>query len=219
MGGDATTGGPSVSPVRVKFWSYGDLLGLRTIAWLRATKTDEAGAAIPKTAMPMVRVALDALRGLDLGLWTDESTPNVGVDRGGRIVLEPDSAPRLVNGQEFIDAEVLEVLRPFAFDGHAGPDLVRPRPRVRIVPGKLAGAPHVKDTRIETEALAALLHRGLDEMSINRLYPILEREDVHDALISSGSCSPLSRSSDRRSGRAPVRSRPELSAADRGRSA
>src|SRR5579859_911821 len=79
---------PSVSPVRVKLWSYGDLLGLRTIAWLRATKTDEAGAAIPKTAMPMVRVALDALRGLDLGLWSDESTPNVGVDRGGRIVLE-----------------------------------------------------------------------------------------------------------------------------------
>ena len=174
---------PSVSAVRVKLWSYGDLLGLRTIAWLRATKTDEDGYRIPKTAMPMVRRALAELRSLDLHMWTGESTPNVGVDRAGAIVLEPAADARRLDGQRLIDAEVFEVLRPFDLGvDRAGPDLVRPRPRVRIVPGKLAGAPHVKDTRVETEALAALLTRGLNNFSISRLYPILDLEDVDDAL-------------------------------------
>jgi len=173
---------PSVSPVRVKLWSFADLLGLRTIAWLRATKTDEDGYRIPKTAMPMVRRALEELRALELGLWLDE-TPNVGVDRSGGIVLEPAGQARRLSGPRLIDAEVFEVLRPFDLGvERPGPDLVAPRPRVRIVPGKLAGAPHVKDTRVETEALAALLTRGLDSVKIQRLYPQLEREDVADAL-------------------------------------
>jgi uncharacterized protein (DUF433 family) len=175
---------PSVSPVRVKLWSYGDLLGLRTIAWLRATKTDEEGARIPSSAMPMVRDALEQLRELELELWIDGEIPNVGVQRDGKIVLEPDTDPRNLDGQALIDAEVFAVVRPFKLDlsRPGGPDLVEPRPRVRIVPGKLAGAPHVKDTRVETEALAALLTRGLDNVRIGRLYPILNAEDIHDAL-------------------------------------
>jgi uncharacterized protein (DUF433 family) len=174
---------PSVSAVRVKLWSYGDLLGLRTIAWLRATKTDEDGFVVPKTAMPLVRRALKELRGLELELWIDESTPNIGIDRSGGIVLQPQTDARHLDGQRLIDAEVFEVLRPFNLGvERPGPDLVKPRPRVRIAPGKLAGAPHIKDTRVETEALAALLRRGLDNIRIARLYPILEREDVDDAL-------------------------------------
>ncbi len=174
---------PSVSPVRVKLWSYGDLLALRTIAWLRATKTDEDGCRIPKTAMPTVRRALAELQNLDLDLWIDDTTPNVGVDRSGTIVLEPDTDPRHLDGQRLIDAEIFEVLRPFNLHvDRPGPDLVEPRPRVRIVPGKLAGAPHVKDTRVETEALAALRIRGLDNVKIAQLYPILELDDVDEAL-------------------------------------
>ena len=33
---------PSVSAERVKLWSYGDLMALRTIYWLRQTKHDES---------------------------------------------------------------------------------------------------------------------------------------------------------------------------------
>jgi hypothetical protein len=76
---------PSVSPSRVRLWSYSDLLGLRTIAWLRATKTSPDGFEIPATTMKFVRHALGELRDLELGLWTEESTPNVGVDRKGGL--------------------------------------------------------------------------------------------------------------------------------------
>jgi hypothetical protein len=38
---------PSVSAERVKLWSYSDLLALRIVAWLRATKTAPDGQAVP----------------------------------------------------------------------------------------------------------------------------------------------------------------------------
>ena len=37
-----------------------------------------------------------------------------------------------------------------------GPDLVAPRPELRIVPGRLAGEPHIRGTRIGTLQIAAL---------------------------------------------------------------
>lgn len=174
---------PSVSPRRVRLWSYSDLLGLRTIAWLRATKTSPDGFEVPATTMKFVRRALRELRDLELDLWTEETTPNVGVDRKGEIVLDPGGHARHLDGQQLLDADMLDVLRPFELGtSRAGPDLVAPRPRLRIVPGKLAGAPHVYRTRIETEALAALRWRGLDPVKIVDLYPVLERADVDDAL-------------------------------------
>jgi hypothetical protein len=47
-------------------------------------------------------------------------------------------------------------------EGLKGPDLVRPKPELRIVPGKLSGSPHVAGTRVETTAIAALAKDGLD---------------------------------------------------------
>jgi uncharacterized protein (DUF433 family)/DNA-binding transcriptional MerR regulator len=174
---------PSVSRERVKLWSYSDLLGLRTIAWLRATKPSPDGIDVPATAMKAVRRALRELRELELELWTEERSPNVGVDRHGQIVLDPGGSARRIDGQQLLDAEMLEVLRPFELgETRGGPDLVEPRPRLRIVPGKLAGAPHVYQTRIETEALAALRWRGLTSPKIVTLYPVLERADVEEAL-------------------------------------
>jgi uncharacterized protein (DUF433 family) len=174
---------PSVSRERVKLWSYSDLLGLRTIAWLRATKTSPDGYDVPATAMKAVRRALRELRELELELWTEERSPNVGVDRRGQIVLDLGGEPRLLDGQQLLDAEMFDVLRPFEMgSARGGPDLVAPRPRLRIVPGKLAGAPHVYRTRIETEALAALRWRGLAAGKIVSLYPVLEPADVDEAL-------------------------------------
>jgi uncharacterized protein (DUF433 family) len=59
---------------------------------------------------------------------------------------------------------------------------VTPRPRLRIVPAKLAGAPHVHRTRIETEALATLRRRGMTVGKITALYPAIDIADVEDAL-------------------------------------
>jgi uncharacterized protein (DUF433 family) len=105
------------------------------------------------------------------------------VDRGGKIVLDPQAHPQHVDGQRLLDADQFQLLRPFQITPELhGPDLVVPRPRLRIVPGKLSGAPHVHRTRIETEALAALARRGLNSERIVALYPAIETADVRDAL-------------------------------------
>jgi uncharacterized protein (DUF433 family) len=174
---------PSVSAVRVKLWSYSDLMALRIIAWLRASKTAPDEHTIPPTAMKAVRTALHELASLDLGLWTEDGSPNVAVDRRGRIVLDAEPSPEHPDGQAVLDAEALDLLRPLAIGQEVrGPDLVSPRPRLRIVPGKLAGAPHVHRTRIETEALAALQRRGMSTGKIVALYPVIQVADVDDAL-------------------------------------
>jgi hypothetical protein len=81
---------PTVSSVRVKLWSYPDLMGLRTIYWLRQTKRAVDGPEIPRTTMPAVRRALEALRRLDLTLWTEDRGPAVLVDRAGRVYVRPE---------------------------------------------------------------------------------------------------------------------------------
>lgn len=56
---------------------------------------------------------------------------------------------------------MLDVIAPFTTREHTcGVDLIEPSLFVRIVPRKLAGAPHVIDTRIHTEARASLSKRG-----------------------------------------------------------
>lgn len=176
---------PSVSSERVKLWSYSDLMALRTIAWLRAHKTAVDGARVPATAMKAVRRALSELELLDLDLWTAEGGPSVAVDRRGHILVgASEQHPYEVDaGQGLLDADMFDVLRPYRIDQSTkGPDLVAPRPRLRIVPGKLSGAPHVYRTRIETQALAALAARGMTPARIGRFYPAIDVRDVEEAL-------------------------------------
>jgi uncharacterized protein (DUF433 family) len=174
---------PSVSAEKVKLWSYSDLMGLRTIAWLRASKTAPDGQNVPATAMKAVRRALAELEQVDLALWSSDGGPNVAVDRRGHIVLGEPEQPHHVNGQALLSSDMLDVLRPFEIgEATRGPDLVAPRPRLRIVPGKLAGAPHVRQTRIETQVLAALGARGMSAQRIQSLYPTIELDDVDEAL-------------------------------------
>jgi uncharacterized protein (DUF433 family) len=174
---------PSVSAERIRLWSYSDLLALRVIAWLRATKTAPDGQAIAPTTMTAVRTGLRELSNIDLALWTEEGSPNIAVNRGGRVVLNATPPPKHPDGQAGLDADTLDLLRPLAIGQLVrGPDLVTPRPRLRIVPGKLAGAPHVHRTRIETEALAALRRRGLTVGKITALYPAIDTAEVEDAL-------------------------------------
>lgn len=66
--------------------------------------------------------------------------------------------------------------------GTRGPDLHTRRLRLRIVPGKLGGSPHVAHTRLESQALGALASSGLSEVKIYRLYPQVDRQAIDDAL-------------------------------------
>lgn len=157
-------------------------MGLRTIYWLRQPKSSDGGAQVPASTMPQVRKALEALRALDLELWSEDAGPAVAVDRGGNVVLDAGGHALTPEGQPALDAEMLDLVAPFPTErGMRGPDLRAPRPSLRILPGKLAGSPHVRRTRVETEALAAVSRR-LSRGRVYQLYPALDREAVDEAL-------------------------------------
>lgn len=173
---------PSVSSERVKLWSYGDLLGLRTLSWLRHSKRAPDSSRVPATPMASVMRALAALRALDVALFEGDR-PSIAVTRSGEVLLRPVGRPvQLADGQLMLIDE-LDLIAPFdSLEGGRGPDLVAPRPLVRILPRKMAGAPHVLDTRVETEALYALSRRGFGLEQIQTLYPEISQQAIVDAL-------------------------------------
>lgn len=163
---------PSISTSKVRLWSYTDLMGLRTISWLRHGKVGEGGSHIPPSSMPAIRLALSMLKELDLELFTEDERPRVRVDPGGHLYIVPDSGPEnLVGMRPLQPSEMFDIIAPFETSITKAPDLHRPRPMLRIVPGKLSGSPHIAHTRIETIAVAALADRGFNSEQIERLYP------------------------------------------------
>jgi uncharacterized protein (DUF433 family)/DNA-binding transcriptional MerR regulator len=176
---------PSVSPTKVKLWSYGDLLCLRTIYWLRHDKRTADGRRVPATSMDKIRRALQHLRKLEAELF-EGVRPALSVTTDGKVLLQPAGHPAQWSGSDgqLVLAGALDLIAPFkSAEGPVGPDLVEPAPWVRIHPGRLAGAPHVRDTRIETEALFTLSLRGFEIEGIHRLYPEISPEAVRDAVL------------------------------------
>jgi uncharacterized protein (DUF433 family) len=172
---------PNVSSTKVKLWSYADLMSLRVIYWLRRKKTTERGTEIPRSSMAAVRRALNSLAALDVPLWHAKG-PTLFVDGSGKIHMNPPAGVQDLDGQ-MERAEFLNLVAPFSTaEGTRGPDLVRPRPELRIVPGRISGSPHIVDTRLETRALAALKGDGFDEGAIHKLYPYVTSAQIGEAL-------------------------------------
>lgn len=174
---------PSISGGKPQLWSYGDLMRLRIVQWLRQPKPGHHGAEIPPTSMAAVRAALEALGHHALPLWTPDGGTSLRVDLTGRVWIE--DSPHLVDAQGQLGLrDVLDPVASFHLAGSRvrGPDLVHPRPRLLIRPGKLAGSPHVMGTRLETCALASLRASGLSEAKIRGLYPYLDPEAVAQAI-------------------------------------
>lgn len=173
---------PSVSRERVRLWSYSDLFALRTVYWLRARKTTASGYEVPATAMRLVRRALAHLRELDLALFHD-GRPTVLVQADGTILVEPPGERPHTLQRQTVDSDVLDVVRPFdTVERTRGVDLYQPAKLVRILPRKLSGAPHVVETRIDTEGLARLAQRGFTVDAIVALYADLDAAKVEQAL-------------------------------------
>jgi uncharacterized protein (DUF433 family) len=170
---------PSVSAEREKLWSYADLMALRIVYWLRHPKQADM-SEIPRSPMPQVRRALARLDKEQLDIWNPNSpigSPLL-VDALGRIFIATLDNKVINNrGEGLLDAW-LDLLGPFTSNGARGPDLRKPRPDLRIVPGKCAGEPHLVGSRVTTLSIKALADRGFDNDSIARLYPDLD----HDAL-------------------------------------
>ncbi len=161
---------PSVSPTRVKLWSYADLMGLRVVYWLRHPKQDR-DREIAASPMSQVREALAELERRGLDVWddsTDEPDSPLRVDQSGKIWVQADGIVE-TDGQQALP-ETLDLLGPFEFGQQLGPDLLRPRPRLRIIPGKVSGEPHLAGSRITTQAAAALYGHIPDVARIAGLY-------------------------------------------------
>ncbi len=173
---------PSVSGVKVKRWSYSDLLALRLIDWLRRDKPD---LKLPKTSMARIRGALAAL-----DRWGDRlrsDAVRVRVDPRGGLVIEAEGEVFVPLGRGVAQAVALRE----GFDlvdawrgsnGIIGPHLLQPAPTLRIIPGKLSGEPHVVDTRIPTKMLSSLRARGMEVDAIIDLYPRLTRQNLEEAI-------------------------------------
>jgi uncharacterized protein (DUF433 family) len=175
---------PSVSPVREKLWSYSDLMALRVVSWLRHVKPAEDGSDLPASPMPKVRKALALLDELALDPWSPDAgaASALLVDRAGDIyVRATESILNLHRQPVLLPDDVLGLTAPFDSAGMSGPDLLRPRPHLRIVPSKVAGEPHIEHSRLTTQTIAALANRGYTVGQIAGLYDEPEVV-VHEAI-------------------------------------
>lgn len=163
---------PSISPEREKLWSYGDLLTLRLVRWLRLEKPEEAR----RTAMSEVRQVLDRF-GDDLWRETErgEDRPTIAVAADGTVfhVERRESA----DGQRALEG-TLDLFAPY----HGGVDLREPAEHLRIAPGRCSGEPHLVGTRLTTRTVASLAGRGYDIDMIAQLYPEEDVEGLREAL-------------------------------------
>lgn len=160
---------PSVSPTREKLWSYANLMTLRIVAWLRHRKAEAEWHPSP---MSEVRRALAQLEELGLNIWSDaeDLQSPLLVDREGHVYVAVDGHLFDTTGQTHV-GDFLDLLGPFQAEDLPGPDLRWPRPHLRIIPGKCAGEPHLRGSRLTTNTVAALAGRGYDLQAIGRLYP------------------------------------------------
>jgi uncharacterized protein (DUF433 family)/DNA-binding transcriptional MerR regulator len=165
---------PSISNVREKRWSFADLLAMRAIYWLRQDKPEIDTA---RTTMHHVQAALAEARRIGIPM----GSLNIYVDVEGMFFYKrPDSTELSTIGGQTVAKPMLDhfnLLTEFRVGRRLAPDLRQPRPHLRIIPGKLAGEPHVEGTRIQTAQVAALVKKGMDTDAIKRLYPALKQRD------------------------------------------
>jgi uncharacterized protein (DUF433 family) len=175
---------PSVSEEKEKLWSYADLMALRIVYWLRHPKQD-VNKRLPASPMSEVRRVLSYLDQMGLDIWAEKAElgPSpLRVNREGKIFVVETNSVSDVHGQTALDGSLLNLLGPFSEGQLRGPDLLRPRPHLRIVPGKCAGEPHLSGTRITTPSVSALARSGFQRDDIARLYPDRNSEAIAEAI-------------------------------------
>jgi uncharacterized protein (DUF433 family)/DNA-binding transcriptional MerR regulator len=168
---------PSVAPgPRDRLWSWNDLVALRLFDWLRRPKgAEEYG----KTPTQKIREALDEIR--EMGFPQGEVHWAITIDAAGRIyvVTGAGGAVRATPGRQAAMEGVLDLVKPYK---DAAPDLLEPRPLLRILPGKLHGEPHILRTRIPSEAVYGLHKEGYSLPEIAEMFPGASSEGFQQAI-------------------------------------
>ena len=163
---------PSISPDRVKLWSWSDLVAARAVYWLRHPSDERH-----PTPMSQVRALVGRFEGEDVSLGHALVSQEflLAVDRSGTPYLQTDGTITEAQSrwQQGVSEHVMrDFLAPFSIEkGVMGPHLLTPARGISIIPGKLAGEPHIQDTRIETRVLSALWDRGFRLEQLGDLYP------------------------------------------------
>ncbi len=163
---------PSISPEKLKLWSWSDLVAARAVYWLRRPQDGRK-----PTPMRQVRALIERIEAgeVTLGQALTSHSVVLSVDPSGVPHIETEGV--LTEGRagwrQSVSGEVMQdILHPFSIeDGIVGPHLLTPAEGISIIPGKLAGEPHVRDTRIETRVLSALWDRGFRWEQLGELYP------------------------------------------------
>jgi uncharacterized protein (DUF433 family) len=134
--------------------------------------------------MSDVRRALAEVAELGLDIWSSgydgQGTP-LRVDRAGKIYVDVGERIETTH-REGVIGEALDLLGPFDTDEGHGPDLIRPRPHLRIVPGKVSGEPHLDHSRITTLTVASLYDRFKDLDKVAALYPDVTLKAIEEAI-------------------------------------
>src|SRR4051794_3988994 len=168
---------PSVSRDRERLWSWIDLVALR-LAWFRIAIGTEPGEPAAEVAEAVGEIDLEAAAGEGKARGGLVPIRRLAAGAGGTLVAAEDDGA---------EPDQVDLFGPFqAADEDEttvrGPDLLRPRPHLRIVPGKLGGEPHLAGSRLPTRAIAALAGRGLGPAEISTLFLDQTRAAITEAI-------------------------------------
>jgi uncharacterized protein (DUF433 family) len=172
---------PDFDGSRPNAWSYRDLVFLRVLAWLR-----QGGMERSTAATQVRRLKTEVAEGLDIRF--------IHATRS-ELMVRPETESRTSGDSLLPFDDIFDYIRAFDLQQPIkelqrqgvgtnlwAPDLVKPSRLTAISPWVLAGDPCIQRTRIPTSAIFALREeRGLDAISIKRLYPDLTVEAVQDA--------------------------------------
>ena len=107
----------------------------------------------------------------------------MGVTLSGEVVINTKAMPLQMMDGQYLPPDVVDVLGPFeGLEGAQGPDLLRPRPTLRIIPRKISGAPHIDGTRLPTQSISALADRGFTVEEVAKIYPFVSLEALKESI-------------------------------------
>lgn len=141
--------------------------------WLRRKKP-----VLPKVPMHKIRAALAELEKDGL---PRHKLRELAVSSDGRLFFHnPDGQTTRADASR--QAAMPGVLNLVSAYNDRGPDLLEPRPLLRILPGKLHGEPHVLHTRISTVVLYELHREGYGDGQIRHMYPDVSEDALRQAI-------------------------------------
>ena len=156
------------------FYSYRDVLALRTFVYLRE-----------EHSLQLIRRAMGTLRDLEN---IDHLSKYSLVADGKQIILleEQDVVDLTSRPGELVAAFMRDVLEPFInMQGVKVVDLRRPRRLVSVDPDTQGGYPVIAGTRIQFDLVASLVADGVSPGEIKDFYPGVSAAAARDSLLRS----------------------------------